>query len=80
MKTLISDLKIRFADETSEMWLPFWLSQKDVCEHDWSAMQTGMEHYVMMSARDKNDNCVCEAWLYRTKTQRVICIMGYAKP
>ena len=80
MKTSIADLKIRFHDETSEMWLPFWMNTKEVCDHDWSEMEVGMEHYAQLSARDKDDNCICEAWLYRTKTQRVICIRAYRKP
>ena len=80
MKTQISDLKIRFFDELSEKWLPFWLASEEIANHDWVKMPEGMKHYMSLSALGKDGNPFCDVFLYKTKTQRVICIKAFKEP
>lgn len=81
MQTQIADLKIRFFDEISEKWMPFWLNTKEVCDVDWSAMKIGMQHFTKVSAVNNKDGTPsCEVFLYKTKTQRIICIKAYKEP
>lgn len=80
MKTEIADLKIRFADEMSEKWLVFWIRSDELADHDWNTQRIGMDHWISLSAMNKDETPACVAFLYRTKTQRVIVITAYREP